>query len=149
MSLNKLKTMVSSARPQTANLTKATMKIGNFISQINSSIDDYDATQALQGGLIDGLMIVKTLLACSAARTKFLYYVSEQCKQGLYSLHAIYESGKTKFLVTDVNCVTSVGLSDAVSWLEMENMMAARATKENYQKDCILNNSDKKDHACW
>ncbi|XP_031552202.1 uncharacterized protein LOC116289424 [Actinia tenebrosa] len=148
-SLDKLKNMVNSSRPQTENLKKANTKIGNFISQINTSIDDYDATHNLQAGLIEGLMTVKTLLACSAARTKFLYYASEQCKQGHKSLQAIYESGKTSFLVSGVNCVTSVGIPDAVTWQEMEDMIAARATKEKYQKDCILNNSDKKEHACW
>jgi hypothetical protein len=100
-------------------------------------------------GLIEGLVTVKFLLECHASRAKFLYFVSDNCKRGTNTLSRLYQSGKTLFLVRNANCLSGVGVPDAVKLQEMESMIAARAKNEKYQKDCILNNSERKDYACW
>ncbi|KAK3742437.1 hypothetical protein QZH41_002198 [Actinostola sp. cb2023] len=150
---NLLKTLVNvnkiflAVSPTTPRIVRATKYIRDYVAYIKSTLNtNPDNAYTLEVNLIYGLMTAKFLTECFNERVKFVVAISNECKQGRNALANLYYRGKPYFVVKGGNCL-DVGVKE-ITLGDMQKAIAARATKEKYNADCILNSKDKQNLAC-
>lgn len=100
-SLRQAKEISQAASPQTPRLQRATQYIGDFIANINATLDT-DKNQAFKTveNLVEGLMTVKLYSQCYENRLEKISFVSAQCKSGVDGLDKLYSNAMSLFTVS-------------------------------------------------
>ena len=126
-------------------MKKAVSAISNYRNRISRSKPD--VVVLLQKSLIYALGNISYNSECYQRKMATFEAVKVGCKEGRGSLDVLYERAMIDFRTNDDSCKDESGLP-YTSKTEVRNFVDEKATKEKFERSCLLNSGLKKNVVC-